>query len=83
MDWFWFNMLCLLILSALCSGSETGIYSINRVKLRYRLDQNEFRARILHWLVTPIGPTIICILLGNNIAAQLLAVCECPRGEDS
>ena len=73
MDWFFFNLLCLLGLSALFSGSETGIYSINRVKLRYRLEQNDFRARILHRLVSPVGPTIICILLGNNIAAQLLA----------
>ncbi len=73
MDWFWFNMLCLLILSAIFSGSETGMYSINRVKLRYRLDQGEFRARLLNWLATPMSPTIICILLGNNVAAQLLA----------
>ena len=74
MDWFYINVLLLLVLSALFSGSETGIYSINRVKLRYRLEQgNDLRARILHRLITPIGPTIICILLGNNIAAQLLA----------
>lgn len=73
MDWFYINVLLLLGLSALFSGSETGVYSINRVKLRYRLEQGDYRARLLNWMITPVGPTIICILIGNNIAAQLLA----------
>lgn len=82
MDWFYINVVFLIVLSALFSGSETGIYSINRVKLRYRLEQGEYRARILNWLISPIGPSIICILLGNNIAAQLLATITEQRFHD-
>ena len=67
------QIVALLWLSAVFSGSETGMYGMSRVKLRYRESQGETRALIMHRLLQPIGPTIITILIGNNIVAQLLA----------
>jgi putative hemolysin len=67
------QILALLVISAVMSGSETGLYSLSRIKLRYRLAQDDPRARKLERLINPLGPTIIAILIGNNIANQLLA----------
>jgi len=63
----------LLFTSGFFSGSETGIYSVSRVKLAFRCRQGELRARILERLRSPVGPTIITILIGNNIVAEMLA----------
>ncbi|MFW5830587.1 MAG: CNNM domain-containing protein, partial [Planctomycetota bacterium] len=65
-------ILIFLFYSALFSGSEIGLYSFSRVKLRYQLEHGIRRAQVLRWLSEPPGPTIITILIGNNIAALLL-----------
>lgn len=65
-------VLALLWLSAILSGSETGLYGVSRVKLRYRMARDEPRAIRLSKLVNPIGPTIITILIANNLANQTL-----------
>lgn len=67
-------VLSLIWLSAVFSGSEIALYGVNRVKLRYQLDRGNRRARLVRWLITPIGPSIIAVLIGNNIVAQLLAM---------
>ncbi len=77
MIWTLLACFALLIFSGLFSGSETGVYSVSRVKLRYQLDQHDkskknIRARLLNWLVSPVTPTIIAILIGNNLAAEIL-----------
>ena len=59
------QVLALLWISAVFSGSETGIYSLSRVKLRYRLTQGDQRAMAMQRLTEPVGPTIITILIGN------------------
>lgn len=75
MDWLLLlQIVALLWLSAVMSGSETGLYGLSRVKLRYRLAQDEGRAQMLERLIKPISPTIIAILIGNNVANQLLAM---------
>ena len=43
--WFWPVLIGLMALSAVFSGSEIGIYGLNRVKLRYRLSQQQRSAR--------------------------------------
>ena len=49
---FWIIGLCaLLFLSAVASGSEIGLYSINRVKLRFRVEAGDRRYRRLFSLV--------------------------------
>ena len=63
----------LLILSAFYSGSETALYSMSPVRLEYLNSKKIRRARIIKWLHHPIGPTIITILIANNVVAELLA----------
>lgn len=67
------TLILLLFLSAVFSGSEIGLYSISRVKLRYRLKQADRRAWLMEHLLRHKAPCIITILIGNNIVAQLLA----------
>lgn len=67
------QIVVLLFLSAVMSGSETGLYGVSRVKLRYRLNRGDRRAQLLQRLISPMGPTIIAILIGNNVFNQLLA----------
>ncbi|TVR42026.1 MAG: DUF21 domain-containing protein [Planctomycetota bacterium] len=63
----------LFFLSAFFSGSETAIYSMSTVRLDYLHAQGAWRARVLRWLRRPIAPTIITILIANNIVAEMLA----------
>ncbi|TVR09591.1 MAG: DUF21 domain-containing protein [Planctomycetota bacterium] len=63
----------LLFLSAIFSGSETALYSMSKVRVDYLVGIGDQRARILRWLQTPIAPTIITILIANNIIAEMLA----------
>jgi CBS domain containing-hemolysin-like protein len=57
-----------LILSALFSGSETGLYTINRVRLAVRSNRGDVRAKRLRWLIDRPGVMLTTILIGNNIA---------------
>lgn len=67
------QIFALLWLSALASGSETGLYSCSRVRLRLRCEQGHPRAQRLATLLSPFAPTIIAVLIWNNLANQLLA----------
>lgn len=56
-----------LIGSALYSGLETGIYSINRVRLQIRHHEHHIAARILHRLVQQPMALLGTLLIGNNM----------------
>jgi CBS domain containing-hemolysin-like protein len=62
-------------LSAFFSGTETGTYCLNRVRLRVRADQNEARARRLATLLERPQDLVITTLLGTNVADYLATVC--------
>jgi putative hemolysin len=64
-----------LALSAFFSGTETGIYCLNRVRLRVRADQNDRRARQLTALVERPQDLVITTLVGTNVADYLATVC--------
>ena len=64
-----------LLLSALASGMETGIYCLNRVRLRVRSARNEPAARRLAGLMQRPEELVITALLGTNIADYLAAAC--------
>jgi len=57
-----------LMLSALFSGAETGLYTINRVRLTIRANRGDERARRLRALIDRPGVMLTTILIGNNIA---------------
>lgn len=57
------------------SGSEMGLYCVNRVRLRLRAEQTDARdARRLSRLVHRQQETVLGILLGTNLANYLLTV---------
>ncbi len=63
---------CFILMSFLFSGFETGMISINRIKLERDAKRNRYRAQLLSFLRHPdrvLGTT----LLGNNIFNVLLA----------
>jgi putative hemolysin len=62
-------------LSALFSGSETGIYCLDRVRLHVRRDQNDQQARRLARLMERHEELVITTLLGTNVADYLVTVC--------
>ncbi len=60
-----------LALSALFSGMETGIYTLNRVRVAVRAGELERRALRLQRLLVRPARTLSTLLIGNNIANYL------------
>ena len=76
MTWFvclW-AILVFIALSALFSGSETGIYRVNRLRLRVDADRGVTRARRLRSLLEDEQQTLAVILVGTNLANYLTTV---------
>jgi putative hemolysin len=66
---FWLGVgLACVVLSALYSGLETGVYCLNRIRLRIRTDSRDRTARVLHNLVRDTSRLLIVLLICNNIA---------------
>jgi len=61
-------------LSALCSGIETGIYSINRVRLALGVGRGERRSLILRDEMDHPNRLLAALLIGNTIANDLVAI---------
>ncbi len=57
-----------IVLSAVFSGLETGIYTINRVRLIVRASRNDRRAVRLQDEIEHPNRLLTTLLLGNNIA---------------
>jgi CBS domain containing-hemolysin-like protein len=64
-----------LVLSGLVSGLETGIYSLNRVRLRVRADGRERRAGRLQAVMARTEDAFITLLLGNTVADYVSTIC--------
>src|SRR5690242_7607943 len=70
-----FGVLALLamILSALFSGIETGLYTINRVRLTVRASHGDRRAvRLQNYLANP-NRMLSTLLMGNNLAHYVVS----------
>lgn len=60
-----------ILLSAVCSGLETGVYTINRIRLAVRSGAGERRALRLKAELDHPERVLITLLVGNNIANYL------------
>lgn len=60
-----------VLLSALCSGLETGVYTINRVRLAVRAGAGEHRALRLKAEMDHPERVLITLLVGTNVANYL------------
>ena len=66
-------MIICFIFSALFSGLETGCYSLNRIRLRRRiLEQNKQARRVQGFLSRPYR-FMFTVLIGNNLAIYFLS----------
>lgn len=63
-----------LLLSALFSAAETALTSINRAKLRQRLDEGDPIARLMHRLIQHPRRLLSTVLLGNTLSIVALVV---------
>ena len=69
----WSALVVLLILSAFFSGSETGMMSLNRYRLRHQRKKSAGARRAAKLLATP-DRLIGLILIGNNAVNILAAI---------
>ena len=69
----WTILIILLLISAFFSGSETGMMSLNRYKLRHQRKSNAGARRAAKLLATP-DRLIGLILIGNNAVNILAAI---------
>jgi len=63
-----------VLLSSLCSGVETGVYSINRVRLALGVGRGERRSLILREEMDHPNRLLAALLVGNTIANDLVAI---------
>lgn len=72
---FWLVAAAVFLLgSSFFSGSEMGLYSMNRIRLRLCSSQNDPRARVLMRLMDRQDETVLAVLLSNNVMNYLLTV---------
>jgi CBS domain containing-hemolysin-like protein len=62
------------LLSALFSAAETALTSINRAKLKQRLDEGDPVARLIHRLIQHPRRLLSTVLLGNTLSIVALVV---------
>ena len=68
---WWTAAVAGLIGCGLCAGLETGVYSLNRVRLQVRHDSGDRRARMLHRLVGDRAAVLTTLLVGTNVATNV------------
>lgn len=61
-----------LAMSAVFSGSETGFYRLSRVRVDAQARRGGRAARLIRVLLASEGALLVTLLVGNNIALQLL-----------
>ena len=62
----------LLFFSAVFSGSETGFYSLSRLRVEAEAQQGRLGARLVRLLMAGQAGLLITILIGNNLCLELL-----------
>jgi CBS domain containing-hemolysin-like protein len=70
-SWLWAAALLGVLLSGLAGGVETGLYRLNRIRLRLRADSGDHRAKTLQDLLGDLRGQIIVCLVGTNIGDYL------------
>ncbi|MFH1009249.1 MAG: CNNM domain-containing protein [Candidatus Latescibacterota bacterium] len=62
-----------VLLSGFFSGSETGLFSCNRIRIRYLAEEGHWREKVVHRLLLSPERSLSLILVGNNMV-NILAV---------
>ena len=72
--WYWLAILVGVLASAFFSGIETGLISLNRVRLRHEVERRNRRAMILSTFVENTERLLGTTLIGTNLANVAVAV---------
>ena len=68
----WLVILCSLLASAVFSGAETGLYRLSQPRLEVEARAGRRSAKLLRYLLSKESALLITILIGNNLALQIL-----------
>ena len=60
-----------ILVAAVANGMETGIYRLNRIRLRLRAEAGDRRARTLAGLLGDVRGLIVVCLLGYNVGVYV------------
>lgn len=77
------TLLIMVVISAYFSGSETGMMTLNRYRLRHRAKQGNRQAKRVEKLLRKPDRLISLVLIGNNLVnippphSAPLSVCAC------
>jgi len=73
---YWYALVILfgVLASAFFSGIETGLISLNRLRLRHEVERKNRRAMILNTFVESTERLLGTTLIGTNLANVLVAV---------
>ncbi len=71
----WVVLIAAIIASGFFSGTETGVYCLNRVRLRVRSAQDDPAARRLGAMMDQPESLVITALMGTNIADYVATAC--------
>lgn len=71
MIWIVLAMAVCVLVEGFFSGSETGFYSLNRLRLRSRVEAGWRGAAVLQWLLDRPDTTIMTMLVGTNVMVYL------------
>ncbi|MEX1025520.1 MAG: CNNM domain-containing protein [Planctomycetota bacterium] len=66
-------LLALLFASGLFSGSETGVYSLSRVRLRADAEAGSRSAQLIQRLLRNEAGLLVTLLIANNLVLELIA----------
>ena len=72
--WYWLAIFVGVLASAFFSGIETGLISLNRVRLRHEVERRNRRAMILNTFVENTERLLGTTLIGTNLANVVVAV---------
>jgi putative hemolysin len=72
--WSIASLALLTAMSALCSGLETGLYAVDRVRLQIRAEEGDRRARRLLAAAARPATTVAALLVANNIVNYFVSV---------
>lgn len=63
----WLIFIAAMLGSALCSGTETGVYCVNRLRVQLGAQRGDRRAQRLARILDEQQSAVMAILIGNNV----------------
>ena len=79
----WVVLIVALFVSAVFSGSETGLYRLSQPRVEVEARAGRRSAKLLRYLLRHESAVLVTILIGNNLALEILTWKAGALGRDS